>query len=113
MRIASYISHPVLSNLNPAGSAQGIRTTRNNGQNSQVDTLIAENNKRLDGVLRHRNPSPEVRAKVEELRKQFNERMTQVAQGTSDRGRIMNVYRDARSQLSDAMTGIFGGPRAG
>lgn len=111
MRISSYMSQPVLSNLH-AASARDMKSTRNNGQNSQVDSLIAENNKRLDGVLRHRNPSPEMRAKVEELRKQFNERMTQLSQSTDTR-RVMSEYRDARSQLSDGLTGIFGGPHAG
>ena len=113
MRISSYMSHPVLSNIRPAGPVETAKDTRNIGPNSQVDTLIAENNKRLDGVLRHNNPSPAVRAKIEAFRKQFNDRLTQAAQSTSDRGKLMNEYRDARSQLSDGLTEIFGGPHAG
>lgn len=112
MRISSYLSQPVLSNFQ-AVSREDIKTTRGGTQNSQVDTLIAENNKRLDGVLRHRNPSPEVRAKIEAFRKEFNERMARAGQSTSDRAKIMSEYRDARSQLSDGLTALLGGPHAG
>lgn len=110
MRLSSFLSNPAFSSPQ---SASAIKTTRAGGQNPQVDTLIAENNKRIDGVLRHRNPSPEVRAKIEAFRKQFSDRLTQAAQNTTDRGRIMSEYREARSQLSDGLTDVFGGPRAG
>jgi SMC interacting uncharacterized protein involved in chromosome segregation len=74
---------------------------------------MAEVNKRLDNMIRNQNPSPEQLKKLEEIRKQFNDRLTKVGSETSDRMKLMTEYRSARSELSDQLSSLFGGPRAG
>ncbi len=113
MRLDSFMSHSALSTLNHATTTGATKITRNNGQPSQAETLIAENNKRIDGLLRHRNPTPEVRAQVEKLRTQFNQQLTKAAQDNPDPAKVTSSYRDARRSLSDSLTDLFGGPRAG
>ena len=98
------------------GSASPMGSRASGGASSAAgafSTQIDETNRRIDGVLRHQNPSPEVRAKIEELRRSFNERMSGVARSGSDRTKMMQEYRAARGDLSDALTQLLGGPKAG
>lgn len=93
---------------NQMNKFSGPRTGLNNFRN-QID----ETNKRIDGVLKRRDLTSEQREKIEAFRKQFNEHMDSVGRSSSDQAKIMGEYRDARKTLSDGLTDLLGGPRAG
>lgn len=88
---------------------QGMGASGRGMLSAQMD----ETNRRLDGVLRHQNPTPAQREKLEQLRRTFNDRMNALQSQTTDRAKAMQEYRDARKQLSEGLTELFGGPTAG
>lgn len=94
------------------GVATGAQGMGGQGR-GMLSTQIDETNRRLDGVLRHQTATPAQQQKLEQLRKAFNDRMNSVQSQTTDRAKAMQEYRDARKQLSDGLTELFGGPRAG
>jgi hypothetical protein len=95
-------------------SSQAVGKANATGRSGGAfSTQIDETNRRIDGVLRHRNPTPETRAKIEGLRQAFNDRMAAARRESSDPAKLMQEYRSARGDLSDALTDLLGGPQAG
>lgn len=110
MRIPSQMSDPAYQIMHSA------KQKTSKGADKQTNPLaaeMAEVNKRLDNMIRNQNPSPEQLKKLEDIRKQFNDRLTKVGAESSDRMKLMSEYRSARSELSDQLSSVFGGPRAG
>jgi hypothetical protein len=111
MRFPSQMSDPSFNVL--ASAKTFTKKTASGGSNvGGFDREIAETNRRLDGVARNQNASPEQVRKLEDFRRQFNERMSKITEGTTDRAKQQEQYRAARRDLSEQLTSLFGGPRA-
>jgi chromosome segregation ATPase len=112
MRLPSQMSD---ASFNIFNSARAFAKKSASGGSSVggLDREISETNRRLDGVLRNQNATPEQITKVENIRRQFNDRMTKITEGTTDRAKQLEEYRAARRDLSEQLTNLFGGPRAG
>jgi chromosome segregation ATPase len=111
MRIPSQMSDSAFQIMHSAKHTKAGASS--DKQSNPLASEMAEVNKRLDNMIRNQNPSPEQLKKLEEIRKQFNDRLTKVGSETSDRMKLMTEYRSARSELSDQLSSLFGGPRAG
>ena len=111
MRMPSQLSDSAFSVLHSAKHAKA--GAKADGRTGGLAAEMEETNKRLDGVLKNQNPTPEQKAKIEDIRRQFNERLTKVGQETTDRTKLMTEYRSARRDLSEQLSNVFGGPRAG
>lgn len=110
MRIPSQLSESAFQVMH---SARQKKVGSTDKQTNALAAEMAEVNRRLDNMIRNQNPSPEQLKKLEDIRKQFNERLNKVGTETTDRTKLMTEYRSARSQLSDQLSTVFGGPRAG
>jgi chromosome segregation ATPase len=112
MRFPSQMSDPSFNVL--ASTRTFTKKYASGGSNvGGLEREIAETNRRLDGVARNQNASPDQVRKLDDLRRQFNERMTKITEGTTDRAKQQEEYRAARRDLSEQLTNLFGGPRAG
>jgi chromosome segregation ATPase len=112
MRLPSQMSDPSFNIFNST-RAYAKKSASDGSSAGALDREIAETNRRLDGVLRNQNATPEQITKVEDIRRLFNERMTKITEGTTDRAKQLEEYRAARRELSERLTNLFGGPRAG
>jgi Spy/CpxP family protein refolding chaperone len=111
MRMPSQLSSSAFSILHSTKHTKA--SGQADGQIGGLAAEMAETNKRLDNVLKNQNATPEQKAKLEEIRRQFNERLTKVGGETTDRTKLMTEYRSARRDLSEQLSNLFGGPRAG
>lgn len=81
---------------------------------SDAWTIGNQTNKMIDKMISHRNLDDRQRQAVEQLRREFNERIGKAdRQLAGDRQAMMAEIRSARRALSDGLTNLLGGPRAG
>ncbi len=97
-----------------AGRA-GIGQNAGDGRTgSDAWSIGNQTNKMIDKMISHRNLDERQRQSVEQLRREFNERMSKAdRQLSGDRQAMMAEIRAARRALSDGLTNLLGGPRAG